>query len=299
MRTHATVFPSTTETMMSKGEEVAMRTRNKAFLSGAIMAAVGLLAAPAVMAADLPRFCTAEGWTITLVGDPVLMSTGCPVSSPCVKTTYEITIDGALRVDQDHVTGLSHRALYAVTGVDITTGSRTYAVGLGEPFGLGAGDTSRSAFKVNPNGNQATYVLWHDTTSTDLGLVPVKVKKGNRIGACPLAGLAEVEAAANPLATFTPDLEEVIGGKCKVHATTNKHTGVTTVHLLTHEEDPASDLNCSLEGPFPIGTVTVQVGGFDVGPVKFSEGFNFVVGPNSCGYKQYYEPGGPVYRVCW
>ena len=290
MRTHATVFPSITETMMSKGEEVAMRIK-KAFLSVAV-AAAGLLAAPAVMAAGLPTSCPAGPWTVTLISGPTVET--CQ-SGPCVTFTYEVTGSTA----PDHVAGLMPVELSNVTGPS-PTGNQVYGVGVGDPvFNLGISDVSRKAFKVNPNATVVDYKVWLNGTSFSLGLVPVKIKKGTKgsyvDGACALAGPAVAEVAPNPLATFTEDVVETLGGKCKVKAHTNKSTGVTTVTLVQLGSDPA----CVVYPPIPIQNVTVQVGADQLGPVEFSERFSFLVGIGTCAYKQYYEPNGNVYKVCW
>jgi hypothetical protein len=296
-----TTLPSTTETM-TKGEEVAMRNRN-AFLSITILAAGGLLSAPPVMAAPLPQSCTAGPWTVTLTAGPSVVS--CD-GTPCVTATYEIT--GSLT--PDHVAGLMPLELFSVTGTNLT-GNQIYAAGVGDPvFGLGASDKSREAFKVNPSAAVVDYTVWLNGASFDLGLVPVKIKKGTKSshssfapanhggsgssytdGACALAGPAV--AGTNPLATTTPDLEEVLGGQCKIHVHTEN--GQSVVTLVTD----GSATTCSVSGPIPIGNVTLKVGEDDPGPVELSEALTVLVGNGTCAYKQYYPTKGPLVKVCW
>ena len=133
--------------------------------------------------------------------------------------------------------------------------------------------------------------------------MPVKIKKGSKgsyvEGACALAGPAVAEAAPNPYATFTPYVEEVLGGKCKVKAVTDRQTGETTVTLL--ESMPG--YHC--QAPERIEFENVNIAVTDVSgtqqtvPLKFSEGFAFIAGTGTCAYKQYYPSTGPVYRICW
>ena len=277
---------------------------SKAFLSISILAAGGLLSATTAMAATLPNSCVAGPWTVTLTNGPTV--TSCD-GSPCVTASYEIT--GSLT--PDHVAGLMPLELFSVTGTNLT-GNQIYAAGVGDPvFGLGASDKSREAFKVNPSAAVVDYTVFLNGASFDLGLVPVKIKKGSKTsshssfapanhgsgssyteGACALAGPAV--AGTNPLATTTPDLEEILGGKCKVHVHTDPLTG-PVVTLVTDSSDP----NCSLSPPIPIDNVTIQVGTDTPGPVELSEALTVLVGNGTCAYKQYYPTKGPLVKVCW
>jgi hypothetical protein len=303
MMARVTVLPSTTETF-KKGEEVAMRINN-AFLSGAILAVGGLLVAPAVRAEQLPTSCTAGVWTVTLTAPPsVVSSTNCP-SGSCVTATYQVM--GSVK--PDHVAGLMPLGLSTVTGSPLS-GNQVYNPGVGDPvFNLGAGDKSREAFKVNPTGSVVNYTVWVDGNSFGLGMVPVKIKKGGSSsssshiapanhssspveGACALAGPAQV--GDDPLATTTPDLEEVLGGKCKVHVHKDPQ-GQPIVTLVTDDSDP----NCVLSPPIPISSVTIQVGDDAAGQVELSEALTLLVGNGTCAYKQYYPTHGPLVKVCW
>jgi hypothetical protein len=300
---HMTEFPSTTETTkMKEGEEVAMRIR-KAFLSSALVVAAGLLTAATLAAADLPRSCkTSDGhWVITLASGPAVVSDGCPSSSPCVTATYKV--EGTLNANL--VVGLMPTSLTAVTGPATSSGSQVYDVGQGDPvFCLGCADVSRKAFKANPDATTSTYSVWLDASSFDIGLGPVVVKQGSKgasvvQGACALAVPATAEVQPNPLATFTPDLEEVLGGKCKVHAHTDKQTGVTNVWVV---ESLDSNHPCTISDPIPIEDVKIQVGedpNYPLANVELSEGLAFLLGQGTCAYKQYYPTAGPIYRVCW
>lgn len=268
-----------------------MRKRMTVF-AVALVAAAWLLAAPSAVAFEPPTSCTTSGgvWTVTLTSGPSVVSCGS-ASGSCVKYSY--TVQGAA----DHVAGLMPLALFDVTGTNLT-GNQTYATGEGDPvFALGYGDMSRKAFKVNPNATISYYTVWLDGTSFAVGLVPVKIKKGSKgnavEGACALAGPAEAVIGVEPLATFTEDVEETLGGKCKVKAHTDRLTGLTTVTLL-----PSSDPACDLQ-KIEFGDVQISVDGQAAAPLLFSEGFSFIVGTGTCVYKQYYPTRGPIYKVCW
>lgn len=281
-----------------------MRFR-KAFLSGAVLAAVGLVAATAVIADELPTFCYAGPWKITLTGAPSVGScpapalTSCPppVSGSCVTATYKV--EGPPGSKPDHVVGLMPLALDAVA-----PGNQVYCPGYGDPvLGLGLGDTSRKAFKVNPAADVSLYAVTLQGDTFSLGLVPVRVKKGNKgtaiEGACALAGPVVAEVSPNPYATLTPYVEEVLGGKCRVKVETDPQTGETTVSFL--ESMPG--YNCRDFKRYEFGDVNISVtdqGGTPESlPLKFSEGLTFVAGTGTCAYKQYYPSTGPVYRICW
>jgi hypothetical protein len=262
-----------------------MRFR-KAFLFCAVLAGVAFVAVPAVMAAGPPTSCTAAAWTVMLTSGPTQSS--CAAGS-CVTYTYEVS--GS--VAPDHVAGLMPLALLNVTG-DNPSGNQTYDAGVGDPVTLlGIGDMSREAFKVNPNGTVFHYNVILQGQSFAKGLVPVKIKKGRIEGGCALAGPVEAEVGPNPLATFVEDVEETLGGKCKVKAHTDKQTGETSVELI----GSVGGANCTLER-IEFGDVMISVNGQE-DPLLFSEAFTFLVGSGTCAYKQYYPTTGPVFRVCW
>lgn len=186
-----------------------------------------------------------------------------------------------------------------VTG-DHLTGNQTFAAGVGDPVTLlGIGDMSREAFKINPNDTLFHYTVWLEGQSFALGLVPVKVKKGKTEAACALAGPVEAEVGPHPLATFVEDVEEVLGGKCKVKAHTDKQTGDTTVELIESMPGYSCYGLQRIEFENVNIAVTDQTGQQQTVPLQFSEGLQFVAGNGTCAYKQYYPNTGPVYRVCW
>jgi hypothetical protein len=279
-----------------------MRIR-KAVLSCAMVAVAALVTATSVAGSDVPTSCTTSDghWQVALTSGPSVVTAGCPSASPCVTATYTVsTLQGT--TGPNIVVGLMPASLTTVTGENLS-GNQTYTPGVGDPlFCLGCSDVSRAAFKVNPNATVSRYTVWLDASSFNIGLGPVVVKQGSKgasaiQGTCALAVPAVGQAASNPLATFVSDTDEVLGGKCKVHAHTNKQTGVTTV-TLTGPVDPGTT-TCDITGPIPIGDVQIQVGSDMAGTVELSEGFAFLVGNGTCAYKQYYPTTGPIYRICW
>jgi hypothetical protein len=207
---------------------------------------------------------------------------------PCVTFTYEVT-----GIQPDHVAGLMPTALEKVTPVAgiQPNGTQTYPVGDGDPiFELGKNDVSRAAFKVNPSDVVVSYKVHVAGTSYGAGLVPVKIKKGKKgsaiEGACALAGPAVAEAAVNPFERVTT-AESGTVGPCSYTLEKDESSGEITVNTQ----------GCSWD-EFDISQVQVFVNN-EGGPLQFSEGFSFVAGNGTCAFRQFYPPGGPVFRFCW
>lgn len=295
---HMIGFPSTTETMtMTKGEEVAMRIR-KAFLSSAVVAAAVLLAAPSVMATGSssgtniptpapsppPPSCsvpvTAGGYTIQSSGPSVV---SCDAAGgQCTEIGY--TVSGGT---PDHVAVLEGVGVWSAEG----NGIQWYKPGVGDPVtDLGELSYHEQAVKFNPTGSSLQFKI----RLAGIRLpspTTVATKKGYKIGACRILGIG-LESGTNPLATATPDVDEVLAGKCKVRAHTEN--GVTTVTLVDNISGTCAD-----PVAIPFGNVTISVGPEGSAPLKFSEGLSFILGTNSCTYKQYYPPTGAVYKICY
>jgi hypothetical protein len=293
----ATAFPSNMEsTKTTKGEEVAMRMK-KAFLSTAVVTVVGLAAATAM--AQTPSTECIEGfWTLTLESGPVPGSCNLAASTSgqCTRWNYKIVSSNRNKVP-DHVAGAADdRLLDVETPQD--SGNQLYFGTDAEPvFGLGSGDITTTAWKLNPYDNVFSFTLVMDGIDTTTGLIPVDIKKGGTKAYCAIAGPAPTASDANPLETFVEETEEVLGGKCKVRAKTDKLTGETVVELL-----PGSDPDCEDPEKIPIDQVKVLVDdgtGGRAEPVLLSEGFSIILGTGTCIYKQYYPTRGPVYRICW
>jgi hypothetical protein len=288
-----TEFPSTTETTkMRKGEEVAMRIR-KAFLSAVVAASVGLmLAGTAAMAQDpdpSPDCTTTNGWALHADGPTVGPCLGDDTKT-CTLVTY--TVQSGPSSTPDHVATFV-RGEVSIASTNPVTAISNPCDGdsaIGMPSNVDCHETlvrwnnqqSKSQmFQVEGEGARAPIAT------------SVVVKKGNSVGSCAIAGLGL--EATSPLATATPSLDEVLGGRCKVRVESDRPGHVTHVTALSSD--------CTVEGPFPIGSIEIQVNGdpntpFPV-PVEFAEGFNFILGNGSCTYKQYYPTTGPVYRICY
>jgi hypothetical protein len=162
---------------------------------------------------------------------------------------------------------------------------------------MGKNALHEQAVKINPVDLVQKFKI---TLAGARGPSPTSVftKKGIKIAGCRILGIG-LESGPNPYATTAETVDEVIGGKCKVRATKNPATGKTTVTFV--ESIPPYDCHDFEEIPFANVQIAVtgEGGTVQTEPLKFSEGFTFVAGNGTCGYKQYYPPAGPVYRVCW
>jgi hypothetical protein len=293
------VFPSTVKTM-KEGEEVAMRMR-KAFLSMAVLAAGGLLAATAVMAADPPGppqpECFANTFSAKAYG-PFSVSCNESSTGQCTEIKYEISGSGFKSTD--------HAFAFEGIGVayvkdengnvcsDSPCNISTACTG-GNLEDLGDYACHEQVVRVNANSSKSTVFTVGLVGQRSPGRTTLVVKKGKTTEACPILGIG-FESAANPLATTTPELYEVLGGKCLVHVKTV--AGKTTIVSAT-KVDPNGDYECTFSEPIPVGSVQVDVNDSGPRPVEFSEGFNFILGPGSCTYKQYYPPTGAIYKICY
>jgi hypothetical protein len=177
--------------------------------------------------------------------------------------------------------------LFEVTGVSHLK-SDLRANG-GDPIlRLGLGDASRKAFKVNPADDVVVYKVWLDGASLELGLVPVEVKKGNKVGACALAG--PIDSAPNPLATVTQSQTQQFG-PCTFTIDTDPVTGDSTITFIP----PSPGCNSK---KVKAADVQITVDG-EGGQLLFSEGVSFVVQGSTCKWEQYYATRGPWIRVCY
>ncbi len=266
----------------------------KAFLSAAVVTVVGLLAAPA-MAQAPETVCEKGFWTLRLTAGPVLTTCNHPNSISGQCTTWTYTVDSPPNKVPDHIAGAADTRLLGVESAQATGNLLFYGEEAESVFGLGGGDITTTAWRLNPFENQFSFTLVMDGTDTTTGLVPVDIKKGGTKAFCAIAGPAPVASAANPLATFVEEVEEVIGGRCRVKAKTDKTTGETTVTLI-------SGNNCEIFDPIPIEDIKISIsagpGGTDE-PVLLSEALTLILGSGTCAYKQYYPTRGPVYRICW
>jgi hypothetical protein len=163
---------------MSKGEEVAMRTITKAFLSCAFVAAVGLLAAAPAVAADLPKSCpTPNGWTVETEG----------VTHPS-PTTSEITYTVTGRGSPDH-TAVFVRAEAGKPSVSGSSAAVSDLCDGDNAMGI-AHQTLCHEYIARFNNKQAKGNTF--TVSVNKFVEPILtsviVKRGSQ-GACPIEGL--------------------------------------------------------------------------------------------------------------
>jgi hypothetical protein len=281
---------------MKEGEEVAMRMR-KAFLSMAVLAAGGLLAATGAMAQDPapPLTCTTtNGWAIQTPG-PIVGPCSTDSTKTCTQVLYDIT--AAPGSTPDHVATFVRGEVSITSILPVSTISSPCDGDsvIGMPSNV---DCHETLIRWNNQATKAFQFGVEGLGARNPIATSVVVKKGNSVGSCPIAGLGL--EGTSPLATVTPLAHEVLGGKCKVVVKRNPHTGQFEV---SPDGSLGPESGCThVDGPYPVGSVDVQVhtdAGTDTGSVEFSEGFNFIVGNGSCTYKQYYPTTGPVYRICY
>jgi hypothetical protein len=172
-------------------------------------------------------------------------------------------------------------------------GNQIFAPGVGDSIlELGLGDQSRKAFKVNPSDQVRSYKVVLEGTSFAMGLVPVRVKKGNKgkvlEGTCALKGPVTTEGVVNPFERVTT-AETGTVGPCTYTVVTDPVTG---------EKDIGSTQGCTIAEKIDLADVEVKVNG-EGGSLLFSEGLSVVVGSGTCVFRQFYPSNGPVFRFCW
>jgi hypothetical protein len=293
-----TEFPSAVETM-KEGEEVTMRI-SKTFLSVAVMAAGGLLVATVAMAqvappTPAPTSCETPNFSAVVTAGPTVVPCVESTTGQCTEISYAVSGSGFKSTD--HVfafEGLGTAYVKDESGnVCSPSPCNIFPECVGDNLDdVGAYACHEQVSRVNANATKSTSFTVGLAGQRNASATSVVIKKGKITDACRILGIGG-GTVANPLATTTPDLEEVLGGKCKVHVQTDPQTGVVTVKAVT---------GCtSVEGPFPIGSIKIQVGTdqSEPVPVELSEGFNFILGTGSCTYKQYYPTTGPVYKICY
>lgn len=273
-----------------------MRT-SKVFLI-AVMAAGGLLVATGAMAQVAPPIppptsCQTPNFSAVVTAGPTVVPCADSTTGQCTEITYSISGTGFKSTD--HVfafEGLGVAYVRDDTGaVCSPSPCNIFPECVGDTLdGLGAYACHEQVARINANATKSTSFTVGLAGQRNPSATSVVIKKGKITDACRILGIGG-DTAVNPLVTTTPDLEEVLGGKCKVHVHTDKQTDVTTVSLVS---------GClSLEGPFPVSSVQVSVNGEVSFPIELSEGFNFILGSGSCTYKQYYPTKGPVYKICY
>jgi hypothetical protein len=243
-----------------------MRTRNKAFLSCAVVAGVALLAAPAAMATG--NSCSSLSYSFTVVAGPCLVqdpnSPACSADGDYTGIKYQLTGSNA-----DHVFTLvtANNTVIAPPAIQVLP------PGAGCPnTSLGKDAQHEQCVKVNPQG--ATRSFWVVVAGKKTPVqTTIAVKKGSCLKSFAVAGLG---LETNSFQAVNPK-EVVAFKKCKVEFAKDPITNDVVGAALT-DDSPAS---CQFyETTVDQMTVTVPGAG-DVGVPKFGDGY-VSSGTNSC-----------------
>jgi hypothetical protein len=217
---------------IEEGEEVAMRTRNKAFLSCALLGGV-LLTAPGAMAQT--DSCSAGRFLVEAFGPTVVP---CAYPEGCTEIRYDIS-NGV----PDHVAAVvasgpegcdAMPTILSVTGSGIE-GIQSYDPGVGDPVtGLGTNACHEEATKVNPNADVPSFTIRVRGTR-GAALKSVAVKKG-QTHSCQIVSIGK--EGGTPIA---PVQETLTHEDCSVVFTLNAITGAVLHAELTSDSDPDCD----------------------------------------------------------
>lgn len=252
----------------------------------AFVAAVGLLAAAGVRAADppLPTTCTtANGiWTIEVTAGP------CPVSSAAGPTCAD---SGQYTGIKYHVTGVADHVATVVTKyntVSTATGNQSYDPCVGDPVtGLGKYSCHEKAVKLNPVDQTQNFWVVVGGQKGPV-LQSVAAKKGSKTEACAIVGLG-VEGVE--LAWTTSETVQI--GPCT--ATLNTPRGGESTLVLTTESIAAG---CELvDNGVPLNQVTITTPYHEGTGLQASE-FSFVTEGSCCWSVVSPKPNGKLYTVC-
>jgi hypothetical protein len=268
-----------------------MRIR-KAFLSGAVVAVAGLLAATAVMASDVPTSCVQDGVTITMTSGPVSVSDPSCTSGSCV--TYSWEADAPNQIDKLFMT-----VPPTITKVGIESGAQGSDIipaGTGDSkfSEMGQNEWHEAVVRLNGNSTKMRFTAFLEGTSEyALGQQSFWVRRGsNSVSNFACAGPVVIGKAQ--LATTTLTRTEQ-WNNCQYTAT---NLGGHRWHV---ELDPSS-IYCTLEGPFD--SITMNINGSEEAPVVFTAGGDeegsiiSIVQVGSC-YKwmQITASSGPWYKL--
>jgi len=255
-----------------------MRIR-EAFLSCSVMAAVGVLTAPAAMATDpTPSGSCHAGQYLVEAFGPSVVACG---SGTCTEIRY--TVSGG---KPDHVatvvasggTDCSTSSIVSVTGGK-SSGNQWYAPGVGDPVtGLGKHACHEEAAKINPDGTVTDFkvkVIGQRSPTPKT----VVTKKGNSIGRCEIVGIGEE-------GTVAPVTETLRHENCAVEFTLDRATGTVLSAQLTADSDPDCEFLTD-----DVANLEIKLGTESLGLGQFGEGY-IQSGNNSCTTRII---GGKVY----
>jgi hypothetical protein len=173
----------------------------RAFLSCAVVAALGLLATGTTMAGGShhghtggggsgtptsappppPTSCTVGQYTIAVTSGPSFVSCQSDQSRQCTEIEYAVT-DGGI---PDHVAALEGVGVQYVVG----PGTQWYPPCVGDPVtDIGEHSCHEQAAKFNPTGSSQAFTIGLDGQRSS-GPTTVAVKKGSFVGSCRIVGV--------------------------------------------------------------------------------------------------------------
>jgi hypothetical protein len=274
-----------------------MRIREKVFVSCAVAAVVGLLAAPAAMATG-SYSCSSFVPTVTILAGP------CPVTSASPAACEPVGSFTGFTGIKYKVTGNPDHAATVVTAnntVLVPSGFQSYPACAGDPVtGLGKYSCHEEAVKVNPNAAAAGEFWLVVEGQKAAVLQAIALKKGTCTKSLAIAGLG---FDVNPFQA-TQKVETVNFKGCAVDFVHDVLTGAVLSAELNVGE--STKPVCSGAGPFAPGsccsevissdvanlTLNLNVPGVgDLGIGQFGDGY-ISSGQNSCTTRVI---GGRVY----
>ncbi len=269
-----------------------MRNKNKAFLSCAMVAAIGLLASPAAMATG-GSSCSSFNPTITIAAGPCPVASANPtVCEPAESVTGWTGIKYVVSGSPDHVATVvtANNVVVSVPGVQF------YAACVGDPVtGLGKGSCHERALKVNPNA--LTGVFWLVVQKQKAGILQsIVAKKGSCSKSFAVPGLGY---DVNPFVA-AQKVETVNFKGCAVTFRYDVMSGA--VLSATLEAPPVStkpacgvgqndNTCCAFNGGDDVSNLELTLNGQSLGAGVFGDGY-VSSGQNSCTTRVI---GGRVY----
>jgi hypothetical protein len=251
-------FPSRAENGKTlKGDEVAMRTISKAFLSCVAVAAMGVLGPATTLANGHKYSCSSFNPSVTIVKGP------CPVTG-----------------SPDHVATVvtANNTVVGPSGVQV------YDACEGDPVtGLGHDSCHEIAIKVNPDTLTGDFWVVVDKSKAAV-LQSVVAKKGSCVVPMAIAGLGY---DVNPFAA-TQKVETINFKGCAVDFTYDTLTGaVVSAALNPNNAKPACIAGqndgqcCAFNGGEDVSHLTLELNGEPLGAGQIGSGY-VSTGDHSC-----------------
>jgi hypothetical protein len=255
-----------------------MRNQKTAFLSCALVAVVGLLAAPAVMASGY-NSCSGFNPTVTVLAGPCPVTsanpTACAASGPYTGIKYKITDC------PDHVATV----VTANNEVLSVPGNQFYAACVGDSVtGLGKRSCHERALKVNPNPYTGEFWLVVDKSKSST-LQSLAAKKGSCVKSFAVTGLGfDVNPFVQAQKTETVNFKG-----CAVTFQYSTTTGEVTSAALdpSQSSKPVCAVGqndatcCAFNGGEDVNLLNLTLNGRNLGAGQFGEGY-VSSGTNSC-----------------